>query len=82
MFNPVLLLQAWKYYHYYTLGLTVYHGINTGGKAVTYTGQALFAINSLVRGNPRRRMDDQIVEIINNEKRKDPLVIKDDWELL
>lgn len=80
MINPILLLQAWQYYHYYTLGLAVYNGVHYSGKAVSLTGKVASSITNLVRTDPRQKTDKKIVKLIKEGKKEK--VIKDDWELI
>lgn len=85
MFNPILLLQAWKYYHYYMLATALYKNVNSTGKAVTYTGKALYSLNRLLRGRRQSDISDQrIIELMESERRRDALTgtHTDEWELL
>ena len=85
MFNPILLLQMWKYYHYYALGFSVYSQINSTGKAVTYTGRALYNLNRFIRDRSRSdRSDQRIIELMEAERRREALTGNhtDDWEIL
>lgn len=85
MFNPILLLQMWKYYHYYALGISVYSQINSTGKAVTYTGRALYNLNRFIRGRSRSdRSDQRIIELMEAERRRKALTSNhtDEWEIL
>lgn len=85
MFDPILLLQMWKYYHYYALGLSVYSKINSTGKAVTYTGRALYNFNRFIRGKSRSDQSDQrIIQLMEQERRRETITghHTDDWALL